>query len=127
MPKAFYHYVKMNTSSFSQAHSTRHWDELKHNVTRTTEMLQAIYGRSLDQEIAFLKLEAKFPFLIIGDIKLYKLWKEWYPEANQYILRNKNISSRNRMLQWFAWKNQYWLVWLYYILVIKLIYGIIYR
>lgn len=127
VPKAFYHYVKMNTSSFSQAHSTRHWEELKHNVTRTTEMLQAVYGSSLDQEIAFLKLEAKFPFLIIGDTKLYKLWKEWYPEANQYILRNKSISSRNRMLQWFAWKNQYWLVWLYYQLICRVVYGILYR
>ena len=71
------------------------------------------YGNTLEKEIAFLKLEAKFPFLLMGDTRLYRLWKEWYPEANRYILQNRGISARSRWLQWCAWKNLFGLVWIY--------------
>ena len=87
--------------------------ELKHNVSRISALLTQVYGNTLEKEIAFLKLEAKFPFLLMGDVNFYRLWKEWYPEANRFILRNRNISGRSRWLQWCAWKNQFWLVWIY--------------
>lgn len=127
VPKAFYHYVKMNSNAISRVYPERMMCDLKYNVNRITHALEEIYGDMMKKEIAFLKLEAKFPFLIIGDTKLYHIWKEWYPEANQFILRNYNISLRNRLLQWFAWKGQFWLVWLHYWLVCRLIYGVIYR
>ena len=69
----------------------------------------------------------KFPFLISGDSKKYELWKKWYPESNAYILQNKNISTRSRWLQWFAWKEQFWIVKLYHGVLMKIVYGIIYR
>ena len=113
VPKAFYHYVKLNTGAMSNVYSDRHKEELKYNVNRTAECLTKIYGNTLEKEIAFLKLEAKFPFLLMGDTRLYRLWKEWYPEANRYILQNRGISARSRWLQWCAWKNLFGLVWIY--------------
>lgn len=127
VPLAFYHYVKLNTSAFSSTISDRHWMDLRYNLDRTIGYVSKIYNNKLEHEIAFFKLEAKFPFLIMGNRKLFRLWKEWYPEANRYILQNMNISFRSRMVQWFAWKGQFWIVWLYYKIVCRFIYGILYR
>lgn len=127
LPKAFYHYLKLNTGAFSQTYSECHLQELKHNVSRISDYMQTKYGDELAKELAFLKLEAKFPFLISNDMKKYKLWQGWYPEANDYILQNRNVSSRSRWLQWCAWKGLWWMVRLYYLLGIKIVYGIIYK
>ena len=127
VPRAFYHYVKLNTSAFSQTYSERHLMELKYNVQRIVDYMQMKFGADLEQELAFLKLDVKFPFLITDDSRKYRLWQEWYPEVNKYIGKNKLISVRSNALQWLAWKGQFWAVKLYYILINKLIYGIIYK
>ena len=127
IPHAFYHYVKLNSNAFSQTYSEHHLVELKHNTQRIVEFIQNKFGHTLDKELSFFKLEVKFPFLIIGNKKKYKLWKEWYPEANHYILQNINVSFQNRLLQWVAWKGQYWIIWIYTHTVLKVVYGIIYR
>lgn len=127
LPNAFYHYVKLNTGAFSQTYSDKHLVELQHNVKRIVEYIHQCFGDGLDKELAFFKLDVKFPFLISGDSTKYELWKEWYPEANAFILQNKNISARSRWIQWFAWKGQFWLVKLYHAVLMKVVYGIIYR
>mgnify|MGYP003521091291 FL=1 len=127
LSKAFYHYVKLNTGAFSQTYSDKHLVELQNNVNRIVSFMQQNYGNTLDKELAFFKLDVKFPFLISNDTKKYALWKEWYTEANPYILQNKNISTRSRWLQWFAWKNQFWVVRLYHVLLVKVVYGLLYK
>lgn len=127
LSKAFYHYVKLNTGAFSQTYSDKHLLELQNNVNRIVSFMQQNYGNTLDKELAFFKLDVKFPFLISNDTKKYALWKEWYPESNHYILQNKNISTRSRWLQWFAWKNQFWVVRLYHVLLMKVVYGLLYK
>ncbi len=127
LPKAYYHYVKLNTGAFSQTYSDRHIVELHHNVDRIIRYMCSHFGNRLEKELAFFKLDVKFPFLISGESKKYQLWKEWYPEANTYILQNNNISARSRWIQWLAWKGQFWLVRLYFFLLMKVVYGIIYR
>lgn len=127
VPQAFYHYVKLNESSFTRVPSMVHFNALHHNVDRTAEFIRGMFGNSLDKEIAFLKLEAKFPFLIMPDKSMYSLWSSWYPEANKYIWRNKYVSVRSRFIQWCAYKKQFWIVRLYYQVIIKFVYGIIFR
>ncbi|MBR4996065.1 MAG: glycosyltransferase family 2 protein [Alistipes sp.] len=127
IPRAFYHYVKLNIGAFSQTYSERHLVELKHNVERVTNYIQDIVGDKLEQELAFFKLDVKFPFLITDDVRKYRMWREWYPEADKYIGQNKKISARSQALQWLASKGQFWAVRLYYILIYKLIYGVIYK
>ena len=127
LPEAFYHYVKLNTDAFSQTYSDKHIVELRYNVDRIIDYIRSFFGDSLEKNLAFFKLEVKFPFLISGDSKKYQLWKEWYPEANTYILQNKNISARSRWIQWFAWKGHFWIVKLYHFLLMKVVYGIIYK
>lgn len=127
IPQAFYHYVKLNGNAFSQTYSERHLADLKHNTQRIVDFIQNEFTHSLDKELSFFKLDVKFPFLVTGSKPKYRLWKEWYPEANPYILQNINVSLRSRLLQWFAWKNQYWAVWIYTHVVLKVVYGIIYK
>ena len=127
VPQAFYHYVKLNSGAFSQTYSERHLSELKYNVWRITSYMEGKFGTILEEEIAFFKLDVKYPFLISDDKSKYRLWKEWYSEANKYIGRNKLISKRSIILQWVAARGWWWLVRLYYVLVNKMIYGIVYR
>ena len=127
IPKAYYHYVKLNTDAFSQTYSEKHLMELKHNVEHIADYLFKLLGDKIKEKLAYFKLEAKFPFLISNDSRKYKLWSEWYAESNEYILKNHNVSLRSRWLQWCAWKGQWWVVRLHYLLVIKVVYGIIYR
>lgn len=127
VPKAYYHYVKMNGNAFSQTYSERHLTELRYNVDRIETFLRGRFGDELNEEIAFLKLDVKFPFLITDDPKKYQMWKEWYPEANEYIMRNKRISLRSSLLQLAAKYNLFVLVSLYYNVVHKLIYGFLYK
>mgnify|MGYP002706681960 CR=1 FL=1 len=127
LPHAFYHYVKLNTNAFSQTYSKRHLLELQHNVTTITDKLETLFGNTLEQEISFMKLEAKFPFLLSDDSEKRKLWQEWYPEANRFILQNHNISMRSRIIQWCAWKHLNFIVNIYRLLLNRIIYGIIYK
>ena len=118
-PKAFYHYVKLNAGAYSQNFSLKQ--------DRVESVLHSRFGNRLDLEIACMKLEAKFPFLMSDKSEMYKLWTETYPETNVYITKNRYISKRRRMLQWCAFKRLWGLVYLHYFVVDKLVYGWIYR
>ncbi len=127
LPKAFYHYVKLNATAFSNTYSEKHLVELRHNVQDTLCFLKARCGDKVKTEMEFFKLDVKYPFLISDDKRKYRLWDTWYPEANQYMKLNKNVSLRRRVLQSLAERKQFWLIGLYYKLVHKFIYGIVYR
>ena len=127
VPKAFYHYVKLNANAYSATMLERHKIDIRFNVNQTVEFLQNRFGNDLDREIAFFKLNTKLPFLITCDHSQYEIWKEWWPEVNKYIWENKQQSLRTRLVQWFAVKGQFWAVKLYFKVVYKLVYGVIYK
>lgn len=131
LPKAYYHYVRLNAHSFTQTSDSKaqeqHLEDLRYNVQLTISFIEKRYGQKLEREIAFFKLESKFPFLITTDRASFCRWTEWFPEANAYILQNKNVSFRSRLLQFMAAKGQFWYVRLYYMLLIRLVYGVIYK
>ena len=127
LPNAYYHYVKLNNNAFSQTYSERHLSELKYNVNRIERYLSDCFGDTFKREIAFLKLDVKFPFLITDDRTKYQMWTEWYPEANEFIMQNKRISLRSRLLQMAAKFNMFCVVSCYYNIVHRFIYGILYK
>lgn len=124
---AYYHYVQLNTAAFSRTYSDSHLKELQHNVSIVIDDLKTIFGTSLDKEIAFFKLEVKFPFLFMEDKSKQMLWQSWYPEASEYIWQNRQMSLHRRCLQWLARKKQFWAIRIYYKYVHRIIYGFIYR
>lgn len=126
LPKAYYHYVKYNNEAISKTYSEKHFKELEYNVYRIENYIKEQYGTSLDSEIAFLKLEAKFPLLLMESNRMLDKWDSMFSEANSMIPYNKYISFRNRAIQWLAWKKCKCLIKIYAFLFNKIIYGIIF-
>lgn len=127
VPKALYHYVKLNAGAYSNSYSQKKLDDIRFNVDRTVIFLQEKFGSSLEKEVSLFKLSIKLPFLISSDKTMYRLWETWYPEADRYANANPDLPLRTRFLQIMAAKGQWWYVHLYYTLIYKLIYGVIYK
>lgn len=127
IPKAYYHYVKINSGAMTNVWSQKHINDLKYNVAATEDYLRQKLGDKMDEYIAYFKLSVKVHFLISNDTRMYRLWNSLFSEANRYIMKNKSVCLRTRMLQWMAWKKQYWFVQLYYVLIQKLIVNFLLR
>lgn len=128
VPKAFYHYIKTNSAAFTNSYSERHLNELLHNTQETIEFIEAKFGKeTMEKDLAAFKLSVKFPFLITDDRAMYAIWDRWFRDANRYIFADSSVPLRNKLLQYAAAQRWWWLVALYYKLVYKVIYGIIYK
>ena len=125
--KAFYHYVQLNTNAYSYSFSDRYTKSIQHNVRLTTNFLHDHYPLNLDKEIAFFKLNTKLPFLISCNWSQYAVWNEWYSESNEYIPVINHQPFRTKAIQWLAWKKCYPLIWIYNIVVYKIIYKLRYH
>lgn len=91
VPQAFYHYVKLNTQAFTNTFSERHLEDIRYNVDETIGFLRERFGKGLDDYLSYFKLNVKYPFLISSEKNMYRLWNDWYPEANEVIGRNPYI------------------------------------
>lgn len=111
---AYYHYVKINTQAFSQTYSATHLKELLQNVADLSDYLEKRLGENYTELISYFKLEVKFPFLISDKKEKYKVWQDWFRDANDYVWKNPSISFRRKLLQGMASLNQWWYVKLYY-------------
>ena len=127
LPEAFYHYVKLNGEAFTNTFSERHLRDIKHNVDETTAFVCNKVDSWIQPYIDFFKLNVKYPFIISDKSEMYRLWRCWYPEANDSIGTNPNFSFRSKVLQYAAMYKQYWLLWLHYKLVYKFVYGFLYK
>lgn len=126
--KALYHYDQSNEQSLTRIYSSRHIDEVTSNVYDVEDFLLSNGFQTLvSDNIMFLKLSIKQTLLISNKWANYRLWLNWFPEANPYAIWNKNQSNHIRLLQWAALYRQYWLIYLYHQLVVKFVYGILYR
>lgn len=127
LSKAFYHYNKTNIAAFSQTYSDRHMIELRHNIEDLSEFILDKSDKDYMLEVAFLKLEAKFPLLLSPDRRRIKEWKSWFPEANRFIKHNRYISINSRFLQQLAAWNFWFPVRLYNFMFNRILYGFIYK
>ncbi|AQW92599.1 glycosyltransferase family 2 protein [Elizabethkingia anophelis] len=125
---ALYHYGQSNEDSLTKTYSKKHRKEVTTNLFAVEEYLrESKYSGEIGEGINFLKLNIKLPLLISDKKDNYKKWIEWFPEANSLVMENKNLPFRTRFLQWMAVKKQYWFLWLYYNIVFRYIYGVIYK
>lgn len=127
VPDAFYHYVQWNSSSLTRGLLTSHIDSLMRNAGRVIDFLSEISDKTWVKDINSFKLLMKWPFLTTDNRDYYQLWQEWFPESNKYIWESKEVSLRIKFVEWCAAKKQYWIVWLHYWVVLKLLYNIIYK
>lgn len=123
-----YHYMQVNENSLTKLYSEKHIRQVTRNVAEVESFFRkSRYAGQLGNGISFLKLNIKLPLLISADKVRYRQWINWFPEANKYIMQNKNQAFRTRLVQVCAVNKQFWLVQLYYWLVIRLVYGILYK
>lgn len=127
VPRALYHYVKLNTEAFSNSMTERKLDDIIYNTESVIEFLKSHLPGLGDEYISMFKLNVKLPFLVSGKKEQFELWKSWYPESNAYAMCNRNLPFRTRLLQYMAAHGCWWYVRLYHLLVFKVVYGIMYR
>lgn len=127
-PGAFYHYRRTNAGALTQNYSAERLDELKENTLDTVNFLLDNWNHpDKEKEIAFFCLNVKLPFLFTGNGDNIRLWREWFPESDKYIMGNKIQSLRTRILQLCAARKWDWVIKAYYMIVYKTIYGVFYR
>lgn len=126
--KPLYHYNQMNDNSLTKNYSAKNMEEVTWNVLEAERYLRnSKYENRLGNLLQFLKLTIKLPLLISDKVSNYKKWLTWFPESNSYVSLNKKMSFRLYILQNMAVRSQYWFIKLHYYLVIKVMYGIIYK
>ena len=127
LPKALYHYIKTNGDAYTSSFAEKNLRDIRYNVDLTSSFLEQQRGMLFKEDIAYFKLNVKYPFLITDDRSVYALWQQWYPEANVYIGKNPEFSLRCRLLQYAAMKGHFWFIWLHHKIVFRFIYGFIYK
>lgn len=125
--KPLYHYSQTNTGAQTKNWSKEKRDQVTANVKEVEAFCRRNYGDSFDLELDFLKQSVKLPFIISDRRDDYKIWASWFPESDKSIRRNKSLPFRTRGLQLAAAKRQYWILWLYYKLINRFVYGLLYR
>lgn len=128
LPKAYYNYMQTNTSAFTKSFSKKQAEDILLNTESIVKYVQDTYpDKRFNKELNFFKLNVKLPFLISTDVSMYTLWRNWFPEANAFIKENKAFSGRIKFVQIMAMREQDWVVRLYNYVVVRLVYGVIYR
>lgn len=123
-----YRYNAVSETSLSRQFSLERRREIAENLAEAERYLSAgSYASELAPYLHHLKLFLKLPLLISADKSNYETWYAWFPEANPHAMDNKAQPLRTRLLQGLATKRCWTGVKLYYTLVYKFVYGILYR
>ncbi len=125
---ALYNYVKYNNRTITADYTEYHIKSLRHNVGRVCEFINSSFQGKYNKELACMKLGVKSVFLVSGfKPRLFKVWKNVFNEANQYIGQNPRTLSRIVMLERLAARNMFFLVGLYNILIVNIYNKLRYR
>ena len=124
---ALYHYVQLNNNAFTKNTTSKHLNDVLYNVNSLVSFLKNRFQNDLDDYINYFKLITKLPFLISTSDESYDRWNSWYLESNAYIDSNPFFNFRTKLIQKAALYKQYWFLKLYNGLVIRLVYGYLYK
>lgn len=125
--KPLYHYSQTNNGAQTKTWSKEKREQVTANVKEVESFCRQHFGASFDLEMDFLKQSVKLPFIISDRREDYRIWAEWFPESDKSIQTNLELPLRTRGLQLAAVNRQYWILWLYFKVVNKFVYGIIYK
>lgn len=125
--RPLYHYIQTNSNAMTK-NFARYRGQVSENVA---ELERYIAERGEADEhgglINQLKLNLKLPLIISDKESDYELWQQWFPESTAFAGQNPDQSFRTRLIQRLAAKKMYFALKLYYKLIIKFVYGVIYR
>ena len=121
-----YTYVRSD-QQITNVYRPEHWVQVEANV-RELESYLATHASGQELELLhFLKLNLKLPLLISTRCEDFQRWTVMYPESNEYILKNKSLPFRTKLLQYMAAKKQFWFVILYNKVIMRWLYKVLYR
>lgn len=121
-----YHYVQSNTNSLTKNYEIS-FPQIIANIQEINNFLLERNRVDFQEYIYQMQLNAKLPFLISSKTSNYLFWLNSFPEANKYIEKNKDSAWRTRFIQQAARARQFWILRVYYWVVIKVVYGFIYK
>lgn len=125
--KTLYNYVQ-NEGQMTANYDQKKLASLRFNCDRLQNYIQSNFqDLSLESENASLCQLMKWPFLLDGKLSSYRKWQEWFPESNRHIWQTKGVNFHIKFIEWCAARHLFPIVWLHYLLVIKLFYSIVYR
>ena len=126
--ESLYYYNNTSETSISRAFSDLRRSQVEINLAAVEKSFSAsAFSREHPMALTDLKLFLKRPLLISADRKDYELWYKWFPETNGRAREKAALPAHTYILQKMA-AGRCWLgVKLYYLLIHKLAYGLLYR
>lgn len=100
--RPLYHYRRTNSEAMTQNYSDLNLEQLRTNADSCIEFISTRRSDMTDY-LQFFKLQIKFPFLLMNPARRgFRLWREWWPEANAAIHANTFMPSHSRIAQQMA-------------------------
>ena len=125
--RPLYHYIQTNSNAMTKNFAA-YRGQVSENVA---ELERYIAERGETDELGGLinqlKLNLKLPLIISDKTSDFEMWQEWFPESTPYAGQNPDQPFRTRLIQKLAARKCYFALKLYYIFVIKFVYGVIYK
>lgn len=126
--ESLYRYNGVSSTSISKQFSPEKRAQVENNF-REVERGFAGSGflQAYPDALTDLKLYLKRPLLISADRKDYETWYAWFPEVNARAREKTGLPTHTWLLQRMAARRCWIGVKLYYLLIHKFVYGILYR
>ena len=126
--ESLYRYNAVNSASISKQFSPEKRAQVETNFREVEQCFAGSnFSREYPNALVDLKLFLKRPMLISADKHDYETWYSWFPEVNERAKQKGSLPMHTFVLQRMA-SHRCWLgVKMYYLLIHKFVYGILYR
>lgn len=126
--EALYRYNGVSSTSISRQFSPERRKQIETNLASVEHSFAgSSFLRKHPQALMDLKLFLKRPLLISAQREHYETWYNWFPEANARARERGSLPIHTFLLQSLAAKKMWLGVRMYYVLIHKFVYGVLYR
>ena len=123
-----YRYNAVNDASISRTFSPERRAQIEANLAAVEQdFTGSDFLRMHPDALTDLKLFLKRPLLISPERRDYETWHAWFPEANRRARKRGSLPLHTFLLQNLASRRCWCGVRMYYLLVHKFVYGVLYR
>ena len=125
---SLYRWNAVSSTSISRSFAAPKRAQIEANLAEVERRFAAsAFCKEMPSAITELKLYLKRPLLISAEKSDYETWYDWFPEVNAHATEGADLPFHTRVLQGMAARRFWFGVRLYYYLIHKLVYGILYR
>lgn len=126
--ESLYRYNAVNSASISKQFTPEKRAQVETNFREVERSFAGSdFCREYPNALEDLKLYLKRPLLISPNRKDYETWYEWFPEVNGRARQRGSLPMHTYVLQRMASRRNWLGVKMYYLLIHRVVYGILYR